>query len=310
MPSKSKTLKSNWWSICKKIFLVIFLVHLVWFLVFIFQKFPVEDFAVENLKTKTFIAIAIVLAGGLIYFFWLRHYKAVKKIAVILREVFFISYIAAFLYLLAGMIFNPPVTLTQAISLVSGNGLHRDYISYDEMGPNIKLAVIASEDQLFPDHDGFDLKAIKKAMKYNKRHPNKVRGASTISQQVAKNVFLWQGRSHLRKGLEVFFTFSIEKCWTKKTILERYLNVAEMGRGIFGIQAAAKKYFNKNANELSRSEAAMIAACLPNPKLYTVVPMSGWVAGRYGNILRQMSNLETDPDIQELIGGTSVAEKK
>jgi monofunctional biosynthetic peptidoglycan transglycosylase len=169
------------------------------------------------------------------------------------------------------------------------------------MGSNIKLAVIAAEDQLFPDHDGFDLKAIKLAVKYNKRHPNKVLGASTISQQTAKNIFLFQGGGFLRKGPEVFFTFTIEQLWTKRTILERYLNVAEMGPGIFGVQAAAKVYFNKNAKDLTKAEAAMIAACLPNPKKFTVKPLSTYVAKRYDNILQQMNNLEGDPDVQELI---------
>jgi monofunctional glycosyltransferase len=196
---------------------------------------------------------------------------------------------------------NPPITITQLVSVAQGNGLKRDYIGYNEMGPNIKLAVIASEDQLFPDHDGFDLKAIKLAMKYNKKHPNK-RGASTISQQVAKNVFLWQHGGYFRKGLEVYFTFMIEKLWSKERILENYLNVAEMGRGIFGVQAAAKAYFNKDAKNLTRSEAAMIAACLPNPKEYTVKPLSKYVANRYDNILQQMNNLEGDPDIKELLG--------
>src|SRR6185295_11488293 len=116
----------------------------------------------------------------------------------VLKEVFFIAYISSFLYLLLGFIFNPPVTLTQAGSLLQGNGLSRDYISYSEMGQNIKLAVIASEDQQFPDHDGFDIKAIKLAIKYNKRHPNEIRGASTISQQVAKNIFLFQGGGKFR----------------------------------------------------------------------------------------------------------------
>lgn len=197
---------------------------------------------------------------------------------------------------------DPPITITQLVSVVEGNGLKRDYIDYSEMGPNIKLAVIASEDQLFPDHDGFDLKAIKLAMKYNKKHPGKVRGASTISQQVAKNVFLWQHGGFFRKGLEVYFTFMIEKLWSKERILENYLNVAEMGRGIFGVQAAAKAYFNKDAKNLTRAEAAMIAACLPNPKEYTVKPLSRYVANRYDNILQQMNNLEDDPDIKALLG--------
>ena len=205
------------------------------------------------------------------------------------------------MYLLAGRFFNPPITLTQTGSLLQGNGLKRDYVPLSEMSPYIKLAVIASEDQLFPDHDGFDLKSIKVAIKYNKKHPGRVRGGSTISQQVAKNVFLWQGGGFIRKGMEVFFTFSIEQTWGKKIILERYLNIAEMGKGIFGVQAAAKIYFNKDAKNLTRAEAAQIAACLPNPKKFMVKPLSKYVAGKSGKIMQQMSFLEPDPDIQELI---------
>ena len=289
------------WLILKKIFFWIFILHISWFLVFLIQKFSVVGFAVANLKTKMLIVGAVVLVVGLIYYFWLRRIAFVKKAAIILREAFFIAYISSTLYLILGIIFNPLITLTQVGSILQGNGLSRNYVSYDDMGANIKLAVIGSEDQLFPDHDGFDLKAIKVAMKYNKRHPNKVRGASTISQQVAKNVFLWQGGGFLRKGIEVFFTFSIEGLWTKRTILERYLNVAEMGPGIFGVQAAAKKYFNKDAKDLTMAEAAQIAACLPNPKRYTVKPLSIYVARRYDNIMRQMSNLAGDADVQELI---------
>lgn len=289
------------WVLLKKIFFWVFILHISWFLVFIFQKFSVADFPIANLKTKMLIVLVVVLVVGLVYYFWLRHIEFVKKAAIVLREVFFIAYISSTLYLLLGIVFNPLITLTQVGSLLQGHGLSRDYVGYDEMGSNIKLAVIASEDQLYPDHDGFDLKAIKLAMKYNKRHPNKVRGASTISQQVAKNIFLYQGGGFLRKGIEVFFTFSIEGLWTKRTILERYLNVAEMGPGIFGVQAAAKKYFNKNAKDLTAAEAAQIAACLPNPKRFTVKPLSGYVAARYGNIMRQMSNLSGDPDVQEII---------
>ncbi len=196
---------------------------------------------------------------------------------------------------------NPPVTITQIGGIVSGHGLKRDYVSYSEMSPHIKLAVMAGEDQLFPDHDGFDLKAIKKAMKYNEKHPTRRRGASTISQQVAKNVFLWQGGGYFRKGLEVYFTFMIEKAWSKKRILQTYLNVAEMGPGIFGVQAAAKAYFKKDAINLTRQEAAMIAACLPNPKKFTVKPLSRYVSMRSSLLLRQMNNLESDPDIRELL---------
>jgi monofunctional biosynthetic peptidoglycan transglycosylase len=212
-------------------------------------------------------------------------------------------------YIIFCWVFNPPITITQFVSLVSGNGLSRDYISIDEMSPHAALAVMASEDQAFPDHSGFDWKSIEKAMKYNKKKPGRVRGASTLSQQVAKNVFLWQGRSWLRKGLEVYFTFMIETLYSKRRILELYLNVAEMGKGVFGIEAASQKYFGKPASQLTRIEAAQIAACLPNPKVYTVKPISRQVAGRYPWILRQMNNLQGDSDIQNIISKDAAPKK-
>jgi len=285
----------------KRIFFVIFIIHTGWFLIFIIDKFSVNDFVVTHLKEKVFAVLAglLIVCGS--YYLWLRKIPVLHKIGVFIREAFFILYISAFLYLLIGIVFNPPITITQLVNLAQGNGMHRDYISYSEMGPNIKLAVMASEDQNYPDHDGFDLKAIKLAIKYNKKHPNRERGASTISQQTAKNVFLWQHGGFFRKGLEVYFTFSIETIWSKKTILERYLNIAEMGRGVFGVQAAARTYFNKNAKDLTRLEAAQIAACLPNPKVFTIKPLHPHVASRASAILVQMGYLEGDPDIQELI---------
>ena len=224
-------------------------------------------------------------------YFW----GIVKKIIIFLL----ISHLA---YIFICKWINPPVTITQIVNFVEGHGINRDYVDFEEMGPNIKLAVMASEDQQFPDHDGFDIKAIKKAMKYNKRHPNKTRGASTISQQTAKNVFLWQHGGFFRKGLEVYFTFMIELIWGKERILETYLNVAEMGEGIFGVQAAARAYFNKDANELTRREAAMISACLPNPKKYTVKPVSRYVSIRSKWVIRQMGFLEGDKSIKGLLG--------
>jgi monofunctional glycosyltransferase len=292
-------LKKRWPNL-KKIFLVIFITHVCWFLFFVFTNFS-GAVDVKEFKQKLVIAIVVIIIAATVYFFKLRKIKVVKIVTAAIWKFIFIGYIFFFLYFLIGYIFNPPITITQTVNTIQGNGLHRDYISYDAMGPNIKLAVIASEDQLFPDHDGFDIKAIKLAMKYNKKHPGKKRGGSTISQQTAKNIFLWQGGGFLRKAPEMFFTFTIETGWTKRLILERYLNIAEMGRGIFGVQAAAKKYFNKNAKDLTRGEAAQIAACLPNPKLYTVKPLSRYVAGRYDDIMRQMNNLYSDSDVQELI---------
>lgn len=205
---------------------------------------------------------------------------------------------------------DPPITMTQLVSWVSGDGLKRDYVGWNKISYNAKLSVIASEDQVFPDHSGFDWKNIKKAMAYNKKKPNRIRGASTISQQVAKNVFLWQGRGWIRKGLETYFTFMIELIWSKKRILEVYLNVIEMGRGIYGIEAAARSFFNKPAISLTRVEAASIASCLPNPKNYTVRPLSNYVTNRRQWVLQQMNNLEGDPDIQEIIKEKEVVKKK
>jgi monofunctional biosynthetic peptidoglycan transglycosylase len=224
-----------------------------------------------------------------------------QKIGRFLLKFFLWFFFLQLAYIFFCKWINPPITLTQLSSVFHGYGLQRSYVDYNKMSSNIKLAVMSSEDQLFPTHNGFNMIAIEKAVAYNKKHPNKTRGASTISQQVAKNVFLWQGRSYIRKGLEVYFTFMIENIWGKKRILEMYLNVSEMGKGVFGVQAASKKYFNKNAKDLTRAEAAMIAACLPNPKVYTVKPLSRYVANRYGDILEQMNDLEPDPGIQKLI---------
>jgi monofunctional glycosyltransferase len=218
------------------------------------------------------------------------------------KKIFLILFIAQLVYIILLKWINPPVTITQLVSWVSGHGLKRDYVSNNAISYNAKLAIIASEDQLFSDHSGFDWKSIQKAMKYNERKPGRVRGASTISQQVAKNVFLWQGRSWIRKGLETYFTFMIELIWGKKRILQMYLNVSEMGPGIFGIERAANIYFNKSAKNLTRQEAALVAACLPNPKRYRVKPPSNYVAARSRKIMQQMDFLQPDPDIQEVIG--------
>jgi len=221
-----------------------------------------------------------------------------------LKRLILILFIAQFIYIIILKWIEPPVTITQLGSLLTGHGLKREYVSKKQMSANAKLAVIASEDQLFPDHNGFDFKSIEKAMKHNQKSKS-LHGASTISQQTAKNVFLWQGRSWLRKALEVYFTFMIEKIWGKKRILEVYMNVAEMGDGIFGIEKASQKYFSRPAANLSRQEAAMIAACLPSPRRYSVKPVSRYVSIRSGWILRQMNNLQADPDIQKIVNNPS-----
>jgi len=224
-----------------------------------------------------------------------------RRAWVIFKRVVIFLFFFQFVYIIALKWIDPPITLTQLGSLLSGDGLKRDYVNNNEMSPNAKLAVMASEDQIFPDHNGFDFKSIKKAMAYNERKPGRVRGASTISQQVAKNVFLWQGRSWIRKGLEVYFTFMIELVWSKKRILEMYLNVAEMGTGVYGIEAASRQNFNKPAIKLSRMEAAMIASSLPNPKKYTVKPLSRYVSIRSRWVMRQMYVLDGDSDVLKVI---------
>ena len=166
--------------------------------------------------------------------------------------------------------------------------LKKDWVPFEEISPNLQLAVVCSEDQNFIKHNGFDFEAIDKAMEYNENH-KKTRGASTISQQTAKNVFLWSGRSWIRKGFEVYFTFLIETFWSKQRIMEVYLNVIEMGDGIYGAQAASKNFFHKDAKYLSKGEAALIAAVLPNPLRFSAAKPSGYVSQRQGWIIHQMA---------------------
>ena len=217
----------------------------------------------------------------------------------IVKRTILILFLAQLAYIVLLKWVDPPITMTQLGAVFAGDGLRRDYIS--NVPTNMKLAVIASEDQLFPDHAGFDWKSIEKAQAYNKKKPGRVHGASTISQQTAKNVFLWQGRSWLRKGLEVYFTKMIEWIWGKERILDVYLNVIEMGRGVYGVEAAAQHYFHKPAAQLSRREAALIAACLPNPKRFQPAN-GGYVQKRATVIQANMNFLERDPDVRNVIG--------
>lgn len=168
--------------------------------------------------------------------------------------------------------------------------VYKKWRSYDELSKEAALAVVASEDQAFPTHWGFDFDEIQDAIKEN-QYRKRPRGASTISQQVAKNVFLWNGRSYIRKGLEVYFTALIELIWGKKRILEVYLNVAETGPMTFGIEAASLRYYKHSASSLSRSEAARMAAVLPNPRLLSISNPSSYVQRRTRQISRQMRAL-------------------
>ena len=224
-----------------------------------------------------------------------------------IRLFFLYLFLSSLVYVLITKFIEPPITITQ-ISNAFGLGLKRDYVAWDKMSYNIKLAAMASEDQAFTDHMGFDWDAIEKSLDpKKKKKKSKIPlggGASTISQQTAKNVFLWQGGrydKYIRKVPEVYFTFLIELIWGKQRILEVYLNVIETGRGCFGVEAAAQHYFKKSAKNLTRAEAAMIVAGFPNPKKFTARPMTRRVAWRYPQILREMNNIETDEDVAALL---------
>jgi monofunctional biosynthetic peptidoglycan transglycosylase len=235
-----------------------------------------------------------------------RNQKKTKKrsrgarIFRFVMKVLFYGFLLSVVYILFCKWINPPVTITQLSSAISGNGIQRKYVDYKNISNDMKLAVMAGEDQLFAMHDGFDYKSIRKAMKHNEQGKRR-RGASTISQQVAKNVFLWQHGGFFRKGLEVYFTFMIEHLWSKRRILELYVYVADTGDGIFGVEAAAQKYFNKSAKNLSAKEAAMIAASLPNPKKFTIKPLSKRVANRYPWIMRQMNSLRGNVEVRAIL---------
>ncbi|HVN99266.1 MAG TPA: monofunctional biosynthetic peptidoglycan transglycosylase [Steroidobacteraceae bacterium] len=167
---------------------------------------------------------------------------------------------------------------------------HYQWVDLEQISPQAALAVIASEDQQFPFHAGFDFRSIREAVRHNAVSRHK-RGASTISQQVAKNLFLWSGRSYLRKGLEAGFTLLIELCWPKERILEVYLNIAQFGPDVYGVQAAAQRYYHKDARRLNRADSALLAAVLPNPVRLRVDAPSSYVLSRRDWIAGQMAEL-------------------
>ena len=192
---------------------------------------------------------------------------------------------------------NPPTSAfmlgARLEALIAGEhdyANHYQWVDLERISPQAALAVIAAEDQQFPFHSGFDYKSIREAVRHNavSRH---IRGASTISQQVAKNLFLWSGRSLLRKGLEASFTLLIEWCWPKERILEMYLNIAEFGRGIYGVQAAAQHFYHKDARRLNRADSALLAAVLPNPRRFRVEAPSRLVLTHRDWIAQQMTEL-------------------
>lgn len=216
----------------------------------------------------------------------------------ILRYIFItISSFIALSFLLALIYRWVPVPVTPLMVIryfeMEDGKIEKEWKSLDQISSNLPLAVVTSEDQKFEDHFGFDIEAIEKATKYNAKHKGKrMKGASTISQQTAKNVFLWPSRSWIRKGFEVYFTFVIEVCWSKERIMEVYLNVIEMGPGVYGAEAAAQYYFHKPATKLTREQCALIAAILPNPIRWSAAKPTPYITRKKNWILSHMRKIE------------------
>ncbi len=219
-----------------------------------------------------------------------------RKLFKWIRYAVFFFFFSTVLVTIIYRFVPPPFTPLQLIRMVeqlrSGEKIKssRDWVPLEDISPNMVRAVVASEDNNFIKHYGVDFEAIKKARKLNKKG-KLMRGASTISQQTAKNVFLWPDRSWLRKGLEVYFTGLIEIFWGKQRIMEVYLNVIEMGDGIYGVEEASRLYFHKPALDLSRSEAALIAAVLPNPRRWNPAAPTSYIQRRQQSILRVMGQV-------------------
>jgi len=222
--------------------------------------------------------------------------KSKSKIIVWITRiaVWFVS--VSILWVLAYRFINPPITMLMIMRNIERKSdgktfkTEKDWVDLEDMSDNIKRAAIAGEDQLFVHHAGFDIKAIGRAYSANKQGST-VRGGSTISQQTAKNVFLWPGRSWLRKGFEAYFTLLIELLWGKERILEVYLNVIEMGDGIYGAEAASQSYYHKSCKNLNRSEASLIVACFPNPIRWTPLHPTRFIKHRQYLIMNNIRRL-------------------
>ena len=219
-------------------------------------------------------------------------FRLIKKILKwIVVAVFASTILSVVIYRFLPVWVTPLMVIRCYEQLTEGRDLKlsHDWEPLSEMSPSLPVAVIASEDAHFMDHHGFDYEAIEHAAKRNREHPEKRKlGASTISQQTAKNVFLWPGRSWVRKGFEAYFTTLIELLWSKQRIMEVYLNSIEMGEGIYGAQAVAEEHFHKDAKDLTRSECALIAATLPNPRKYSSKSPSAYMLKRQSRILKEM----------------------
>ncbi|MCX7611165.1 MAG: monofunctional biosynthetic peptidoglycan transglycosylase [Ignavibacterium sp.] len=223
----------------------------------------------------------------------------IKRISLIIKSffkfwlyVFIASILIIFSMRWINPIFSSIMFQRQIEAFLDGEFklISNSWIDYDEVSKYVPLALIAAEDQNFPSHYGFDFEQIKKALKEN-FYRKRIRGASTISQQLAKNLFLWEGKSFVRKGIEAYFTLLIETLWDKKRILEVYMNIIELGDMTFGVASASEIYLKRDASKLTSSQAALIASVLPNPKRFQIERPSGYVRARQSWVLRQMNLL-------------------
>lgn len=224
---------------------------------------------------------------------FMNRFEAILKALIKFLLLFIIlSVIGVFLLRWINPVTSSIMIQRQIESLFEGNFriINYSWVGYDDVSPELPIAIVAAEDQNFPNHFGFDIDQIEKALEQHKRG-RRLRGASTITQQVAKNLFLWEGKSFIRKGIEAYFTVLIELLWSKKRILEVHLNIAEMGDMVFGASAASEVHFKKSPNKLSRSQAALLAATLPNPKRFSASRPSNYVLRRQAWIIRQVNSL-------------------
>ena len=221
---------------------------------------------------------------------WSRFLRFVRNLIILF---FILSIVWVILARFLPVYITPLMVIRSVESLAQGEipKNSKKWVSIDEISPNMIQAVVASEDNLFLHHHGFSFDGMTKAFEHNLKG-KKIRGGSTISQQTAKNVFLFPNRSYLRKGLEAYFTVLIELVWSKQRIMEVYLNVIETGKGIYGVEAASEEYFGINASQLSKSQAALLAACLPNPRRFDAGHPSGYIEHRKNAIVSLMEKVE------------------
>lgn len=228
-----------------------------------------------------------------------KRYKIFKLLRNLLLGFFFLTIGIVTLYRFIPVPYTPLMLWKSTASIFSNKwvGIEKKWVPIEQIARPMQLAVLRAEDDKFYQHNGFDFEAIEKAIKYNKTH-KKQKGASTISQQTAKNVFLWPSRTWVRKGMEVYFTVLIEALWTKKRILEVYLNVIELGPGVYGVEAASLKYFHKKAKNLNLNQAALIASVLPNPIKFKIDRPSAYILRRQRKIMGRNLFVSTVPEVK------------